>query len=67
MQGLIDPNLATPYVQQWNFGIEQGWKGFVFTARYVGNHTVKQFRQIDFNQVDIYRGGFLDDFKRAQQ
>ena len=28
--------------------------------------TLKILRQIDFNQVDVNRGGFLDDFKRAR-
>jgi hypothetical protein len=66
VQGLVDPNLAIPYVQQWNFGIEHSLKGFVISGRYVGNHVVKQLRQIDFNQVDVKQGGFLDDFIRAR-
>ena len=32
VQGLIDPNLRTPYVQQWNVGIQQECKGTVFEA-----------------------------------
>jgi len=64
--GMPDPNLRTPYVQQWNFGIQQEWKGTIFEARYVGNHGVKLFRAFDYNQVVIRENGFLDDFNRAR-
>jgi hypothetical protein len=66
VEGLVDPNLATPYVEQWNFSVEHDLKGWVFEGRYVGNHVVKGLRQIDFNQVDVNRGGFLQDFIRAR-
>ena len=66
VEGLVHPDLVSPYVQQWNFALQQEWKGFVFEGRYVGNHVVKQLRQIDYNQIDPKRGGFLDDFKRAR-
>src|SRR5207247_421771 len=63
--GLPDPNLRTPYVQQWSIGFQQQIKGAVLEARYVGNHATKQLRAFDFNQVDIKSNGFLDDFNRA--
>ena len=63
---LPEPNLRTPYVQQWSFGIEQDVKGAVVSLRYVGNHGTKLLRNIDYNQVDISRNGFVDDFKRAR-
>ncbi|MCU1262650.1 MAG: TonB-dependent receptor, partial [Bryobacterales bacterium] len=63
---LPDPNLVTPYVQQWNVGIQQQIKGFVVDVRYVGNHGTKLFRSIDYNQVIIRQNGFLADFLRAQ-
>lgn len=66
VQGLVNPELATPYVQQWNFSIQRELKGFVLEGRYIGNHVVKQFRVLDFNQIDVRRGGFLDDFIRAR-
>ncbi len=63
----IDPNLRTPYVQQWNLGIEREiLPDTVLELRYVGNHGVKLTRGIDINQVVIFGNGFLDDFKRAQ-
>ncbi|MCX6624289.1 MAG: TonB-dependent receptor, partial [Acidobacteria bacterium] len=64
--GMPDPNLVTPYVQQWNFGIQHSVKDIIFEARYVGNHGTKLLRAIDFNQVLINQNGLLDDFKRAQ-
>ncbi len=66
VQGLVDPNLRTPYTQQWNIGLEQEWKGFVMAARYIGNSTVGQFRQIDYNQINPFQGTFLQDFKAAR-
>ncbi len=65
-QGMPDPNLRTPYVQQWSFGIQQELKGFIVEARYVGNHATKGLRAFDYNQVIIKENGFLDDFKRAR-
>ncbi|MDQ6664016.1 MAG: TonB-dependent receptor [Acidobacteriota bacterium] len=64
--GLPDPNLRTPYVQQWSFGVQQEVKGFILEARYVGNHATKGLRAFDYNQVIIRENGFLDDFNRAR-
>ncbi len=64
----IDPNLKTPYVQQWNIGIEREiMRDTVLEVRYVGNHGVKLIRGLDINQVVIFGNGFLQDFLRAQQ
>jgi hypothetical protein len=62
----IDPNLVTPYVQQYNIGIQRDFKGTIVELRYVGNHAVKQLRAFDYNQVNINANGFLADFLRAQ-
>ncbi len=63
----IDPNLTTPYVQQWNLGIEREiLRDTVLEVRYVGNHGVKLVRGIDINQVVVFGNGFLADFQRAQ-
>lgn len=65
-QGLPDPNLRTPYVQQWNFGVQQQVKGgIIVEGRYVGNHFVEGMRSIDYNQININAAGFLPDFDRA--
>ncbi len=63
----IDPNYRSPYVQQWNFGLQReiGWKTVV-DARYVGNKGTKLVRAFDYNQVIIKENGFLDDLIRAQ-
>ncbi len=63
----IDPNLRTPYVQQWNIGFEREiMRDTAVEFRYVGNHGVKLTRGIDINQVRIFDNGFLEDFRRAQ-
>ena len=66
VEGLVDPNLATPYVEQWVLSIQQELKGWVLEGRYVGNHAVKIFRGIDFNQVNVRQGDFVADFTRAR-
>ena len=59
-----DPNLVTPYVQQWNAGIQHSVKGFIIDTRYVGSHGTKEIRGIDYNQVLI--NALLPDFLAAQ-
>ncbi len=62
---LVDPNLRTPYVESWSFGIQRQIWDSVLEIRYVGNHGVKLIGPIDYNQVIIRENGFLDDFNRA--
>jgi hypothetical protein len=64
----FDPNLRTPYVQQWSFGIEREIaNNTAFEVRYVGNHAVKIFRAVNYNEVNIFENGFLNEFLNAQR
>jgi hypothetical protein len=64
----IDPNLVTPYVQQWSFGIEREIAAnTAIEARYVGNHAVKVLRAVNYNEVNIFENGFLQEFLNAQR
>ena len=63
----IDPDLRTPYVQQWNIGVQREiFRDTVAEVRYVGNRGIKLTRGIDINQQRIFAGGFLEDFQRAR-
>ncbi|MCA1620764.1 MAG: TonB-dependent receptor [Acidobacteria bacterium] len=64
----IDPNLRTPYVQQWSFGFEREvTRNMAFEVRYVGNHALKVWRANNFNEVNIFNNGFLQEFLNAQR
>ncbi|MCA1604113.1 MAG: TonB-dependent receptor, partial [Acidobacteria bacterium] len=63
----IDPNLRTPYVQQWSFGYEREIaQDTAFEIRYSANHGLKLYRAVDFNEINIFENGFLQEFLRAQ-
>lgn len=64
--GIPDPNLVTPYVQQWSAGIQREITGGILEVRYVGNRATKQFRAFDYNQVLIDVPGYAADFNRAR-
>lgn len=64
---LMNPNLRTPYDQQYTLSIQHEWKGTIIEARYVGSHSVKLLRGFDVNQENITSNGFLSDFIKAQQ
>jgi hypothetical protein len=64
--GRPNPDLVTPYVQQWTLGVQHDFKGTMVEARYVGNHGTKLLRAFDYNQVLYNANGFLADFQRAQ-
>jgi hypothetical protein len=63
----IDPNLRTPYVQQYTIGIQHEiFRDTALEVRYVGNHGVKLGRAVDLNQA-FFPSEFVDDFRRAQR
>jgi outer membrane receptor protein involved in Fe transport len=64
---LMNPNLRTPYDQQYTLSIQHEFKGTIIEGRYVGSHSVKLLRGFDVNQENITSNGFLSDFIKAQQ
>jgi hypothetical protein len=64
----VDPNLHTPYIQQWNLSVQReiGWNT-ALTVSYVGNKGTKLYRAIDLNQLTILNNGFLNAFNLARQ
>ena len=64
----IDPNLRSPYVQQWSFGYEREIaKDMALEIRYSANHAIKLYRAVDFNEINIFENGFLQEFLNAQR
>ena len=64
----IEPNLPTPYVQQWSFGYEREIaRDTAFEIRYSANHAIKLYRAVDFNEINIFENGFLQEFLNAQR
>ena len=63
----FDPDLRTPYVQQWNVGVQyQLLPATAVEARYVGNRGTQLFRGIDLNQL-LLPEAFVEDFTRARR
>ncbi len=63
----VDPNIKTPQVQEYNFGIQREI-GFntALEIRYVGTRSTNLIRGFDLNQTIINENGFLADFNRAR-
>jgi len=62
----IDPNLQTPRVHEYNFGIQREFGANAIEIRYVGGRSDNLWRGIDYNQIDIINNGFTADFLRAR-
>jgi hypothetical protein len=61
----IDPNLKTPYVQQWSIGIQRELSAsMAIEARYVGNHSTGMYRGNDMSQPTV-TAGLLSEFQQA--
>jgi hypothetical protein len=64
----FDPNLKLGYVQSWNIGFQREiTPDTVMEVRYTGNHGLKQWRQYNLNEVNIYENGFVKEFAIAQK
>ena len=63
----FDPDMRTPYVQQWNVGLQyQLLDDTAVEVRYVGNRGTDLLRAIDLNQV-LLPDAFVEDFRRARR
>ena len=63
----FDPNLKPGYTQSYTFGLQREiTKNTAVEVRYVGTHGTRLWRQYNYNEVNVFENGFLDQFKAAQ-
>jgi len=66
--GYVNPNLVTPYTQNWNMGIQRAIPGhIVVEVRYLGNKSTHMWHYQNLNEANIFENGFLPQFIQAQQ
>jgi outer membrane receptor protein involved in Fe transport len=58
----INPNMRSPYSQQWSFGLQREIKSSVVEVRYVGNHAVGLFQTVNANP---FIGNLVNGFSRT--
>lgn len=63
----FDPHIKQPYVESWEVGIQRAiTPNNVLEVRYVGNVARDQWLGVNYNEVNIFENGFLNDFRAAQ-
>src|SRR5260370_9915676 len=64
----FSPDLATPYIFEWSFGIQRQLPGrWSLETRYYGNHAVKQYRAWNINEQNLSTSGLLTEFLNGQK
>lgn len=62
----VNPNLASPYVQNWNIGVQRELPSrVVLEVRYIGNKSTHMWHYQNVGEVNIFENGFLPQFNQA--
>lgn len=65
---LFDPNIKIPYADTWSAGVQRRLTtNTALEVRYVGTRSDNAWQARNFNEVNVYENGFIDEFRRAQQ
>ena len=63
----VSTKFKQPYTESWNVGIQrQIGESQALEIRYIGNRSLRQWININPNEVNIFENGFLKEFKNAQ-
>ena len=64
---LFDPEIQTPYTQSWMVGFQRALgRDTAVEIRYVGNRNMKAWTTENWNDLNIFENGFLNEFVAAQ-
>jgi hypothetical protein len=65
---VFDPSIKVPYADTWTIGVQRGiGAATAVEARYVGTRSRDNWQVLNYNEINIFDNGFLDEFRRAQQ
>jgi hypothetical protein len=65
---IFDPQIQVPYADTWTAGIQRGLgRSMAIEVRYVGTRSRDNWQTLNYNEVNIFENGFLDEFRQAQR
>jgi hypothetical protein len=63
----FDPNLKTPYSDQWSLGIQRALgQNMAAEVRYLGSRSRDLWTLYNYNEVNVIENGYLAEFRLAQ-
>ena len=64
---IFDPDIQLSYTKSYQIGVQRALtRDMAIEVRYVGNQNKDGWTTENWNEVNIYENGFLDEFKLAQ-
>jgi hypothetical protein len=64
----INPDLVSPYVQNWSIGVQRQLTNSVtLELRYVGNKATHMWHRQNLNEINIFENGFVNEFNQAKR
>ena len=65
---MFEPNIQVPYSQTWTAGWQRKLTNdFAIEARYVGTRADQDWREYEYNELNIVENGLMNEFRLAQQ
>jgi len=64
---LMDPNLQVPFADSWTAGLQRALgRNMAVEIRYVGTRARDIWQTLNYNEVNIFDNGFIQEFRAAQ-
>jgi hypothetical protein len=64
---LMDPNLQVPYADSWTVGLQRAiGRNMAVEVRYVGTRGRELWETLNYNEINIFDNGFIQEFRAAQ-
>jgi hypothetical protein len=64
---LMDPNLQVPYADSWTVGLQRALgRNMAVEVRYVGTRSRDLWETLNYNEINIFDNGFIQEFRAAQ-
>ena len=64
---LMDPRLQVPYADSWTVGLQRSiGRNMAVEVRYVGTRSRDLWETLNYNEINIFDNGFIQEFRAAQ-
>ena len=63
----MDPNLQVPYADSWTLGLQRAiGRNMAVEIRYVGTRGRELWDTLNYNEINVFDNGFIQEFRAAQ-